>query len=136
MSVACEIQVVDGGALELGCLLAPNVRREHEDPIARSASRQRRAASLQLLDYDANVLIAKVPPLLHKISKDSSGSLPGGDTVEFRKSSSGRTNLGLRHPYRQSTSVRVDVRSCCLSRHVRLYSTFINNEQNKFMNNG
>ena len=29
MSVACEIQVVDGGALELGRLLAPNVRREH-----------------------------------------------------------------------------------------------------------
>ena len=67
MSVAGEINVVDSRMLEHGCLLPPDVWRKKEDPVLRSAGGQGRSASVQLLDYDPNILVAEVSPLLDEV---------------------------------------------------------------------
>ena len=129
MSVAREIKVVDLRTLEGGCLLSANVRRKKKDPVARVASGQGRSASVQLFDYDPNVLVAEVSLLLDKVPNRSPCGLPGYDAVELNQSFSERANLGLRHPLLQSRPIHVKAGLGYWSSHVHSYSTFINNEQ-------
>ncbi|MCE2540451.1 MAG: hypothetical protein J4G16_08680 [Acidobacteria bacterium] len=82
MSVAGEIDVVDPRTLEHGCLLPPDVWRKKEDPVLRSAGGQGCSASVQLLDYDPNILVAEVSLLLDEVSNHALGGLPGDDAVE------------------------------------------------------
>ena len=134
MSIAGEIEVVDLRTLEGGCLLSADVRRKKKDPVARSAGGQGRSVSVQLLDYDANVLVAEVSLHLDKVPKRSSCGLPGDDAVESDQSVSGRANLGLRHPLLQSRPVQVEVGRSCWASHVQSNIMFNNNEQYIFMN--
>ena len=134
MSVAGEINVVDPRTLEHGCLLSPDVWRKQEDPILRSAGGQGRSASVQLLDYDPDILVAEVSLLLDEVPSHTPGGLPGDDAVEQGQSSSGRANLGVRHPLPQSRPVHVKVGRGCHPGHVRKSSTFINDERMVFMN--
>ena len=129
MSVAGEIKVVDLRTLEGGCLLSADVRRKKEDPVARLAGGQGRSASVQLFDYDPNVLVAEVSLLRDKVPNRSRCGLPGDDAVELDRSFSGRANLDLPHPLLQTRPVRVEVGRGCWVSHVHCYSTFINNEQ-------
>ena len=135
MSVAGEVKVVDLRTLEGGCLLSADVRCQNEDPVARSAGGHVRSASVQLFNYDPNVLVAEVSLLLDKVPNRSPCGLPGDDAVELDRSFSERANLGLRHPFLQSRPVHVEVRRGCWSSHVHIYSTFINTEQGVTMNN-
>ncbi len=82
MSVAGEIDVVDPRTLEHGCLLSPDVWRNKEDPVLRSAGGQGRSASVQLLDYDPNILVAEVSLLLDEVPNHTPGGLPSDDAVE------------------------------------------------------
>ena len=129
MGVSGEINVVDLRSLEGGCLLSAHVRRKKEDPVARLSGGERRPATVQLFDYDPNVLVAKVPLLLDKVPNRSPYGLPGDDGVEQGSSRSGRANLGLRHPPLESGTVHVHERLGGWSGHVHEYSTFITNEQ-------
>ena len=123
MSVAGEIKVVDLRTFEGGCLLSADVRRKHEDPVARLAGGQGRSASLQLFDDDPNVLVAEVSLLLDKVPNRSPCGPPCDDAVELNQSSSERANLGLRHPLLQSRPVHVEVGRGCWPSHVHSYST-------------
>ena len=46
VSIACEIEIVDVGAFQGGCLLRPDVRREQQEPIANMVGRQICAATV------------------------------------------------------------------------------------------
>ena len=134
MSVSGEINVVDPRSLEGGCLLSAHVRRKQEDPVARLTGGKCRPATVQLFDYDPNVLVAKVPLLLDEVPNRSPCGLPGDDAVEQGSSRSGRANLGLRHPPLESGPVHVHEGLGGWSSHVQKYSTFIINEQGFCMN--
>ena len=125
MRVPGEIEVVDLCSLENGCLLWAHVRGKKEDPVAHLTGRERRPASVQLFDYDPNVLVAKVSLLLDKVPKRSPYGIPGDDAVEQVPSSSGRANLGLRHPPLESGPVHVQDRLGGWSNHVHEYRTFM-----------
>ena len=134
MNVAGEINVVDPRTLEHGCLLSPDVWRKQEDPILRSAGGQGRSTSVQLLDYDPDILVAEVSLLLDEVPSHTPGGLPCDDAVEQGQSASGRANLGVRHPLPQSRPVHVKVGRGCHPGHVRKSSTFINDERMVFVN--
>ena len=114
--------------------MSADVRRKKKDPVARSAGGQGRSVSVQLLDYDPNVLVAEVSLHLDKVPKRSSCGHPGDDAVELDQSFSGRTNLGLRHPLLQSRPIQVEVGLGSCSSHVQSNIMFNNNEQYIFMN--
>ena len=136
MSVAGEINVVDPRTLEHGCLLSPDVWRKQEDPIHRSAG------GAGSLGVGATARL-RAPTSWWRRCRFSStrvpshtpGGLPGDDGVEQGQSSSGRANLGVRHPLPQSRPVHVKVGRGCQPGHVQESSTFSNNERRIFVNN-
>ena len=134
MCVAGEIEVVDLCAFKDGCLLNSDVRREKQEPIGGVIGRQLRSASIQLLDYDSDILMTEMPLFLDEVSKGSVRSLPGDDTVEAGQGFPCRPDLGLRHPLLESGPVQVEVGRNSRPWHVRNSSMFINNEQVQWMN--
>jgi hypothetical protein len=109
MCVAGEVEVIDLCAFKDGCLLSSDVRRENQEPIVGVIGRQLRSASIQLLDYDSDVLMTEVPLFLDKVPKGSVRSLPGYDAVKAGQGFPRRADLGLRHPLLESGPVQVEV---------------------------
>jgi hypothetical protein len=134
MCVAGEIEVVNLCAIKDGCLLRSDVRREKQEPVVGVIGRQLRSASIELLDYDSNILMAEMPLFLDKVSKWAAGSLPGDDTVEAGQGFPSHADLGLRHPLLEGGPVQVEVGRDIRPSHVRNNSMFINNEQQKILN--
>src|SRR5436190_3286662 len=104
MCVAGEIEVVDLCAFEDGRLLRSDVRREKQEPVVGVIGRQIRSATIQLLDYDADVLMTEMPLLLDKVPKGSLRRFPSDDTVEMGQCFPSLADLGLRHPLPESRS--------------------------------
>ena len=71
MCVAGEIEVVDLCAFKDGRLLSSDVRREKQEPVVGVFGRQLRSASIQLLDYDSDVLMTEMSLFLDKVPKGS-----------------------------------------------------------------
>jgi hypothetical protein len=69
MCVAGEIEVVNLCALEDGCLLKSDVRREQQEPVVGVIGRQIRSAAVQLFDDDSDILLTEMPLLLHDVPK-------------------------------------------------------------------
>ncbi|HEX5140168.1 MAG TPA: hypothetical protein VFX19_04445 [Dehalococcoidia bacterium] len=105
MCVAGEIEIIDLGAFEDGCLLGSDVRREKQEPMVGVVGRQPRSAPIQLLDYDPDILMTQMPLLLDKVPKGALRGLPGKDTVEAGQGLPRRTDLRLRHPLLESRPV-------------------------------
>ncbi len=134
MCVAGKVEVIDLCAFKDGCLLNSDVRRENQEPIVGVIAWQLRSASIQLLDYDSDVLMTEMPLFLDEVSKGSVRSLPGDDTVEAGQGFPCRPDLGLRHPLLESGPVQVEVGRNFRPCHVRDSSMFINNEQQHKLN--
>ena len=110
------------------------MRREKQEPVAGVIGRQVRSATIQLLDYDSDVLMTEMPLFLDKVPKGSVRSLPGYDAVKAGQGFPRRADLGLRHPLLESGPVQVEVVRNFRPWHVRNSSMFINNEQLKNLN--
>ncbi len=129
VSVACQIEVIDAGAFQGGSLLATNVRGKKQEPVVNVVRGQIRPPTVQLINDDADVLVAKMAFLLDEIANDLPVHFPSDHGVEAVEWPRGCTDLGPRHPVLKNWLVQVEgVWTFCID-HVLINTTFINNEQ-------
>lgn len=128
MSVAGEIEIVDLGTFQGGSLLGANVRRKKQEPVANVVGGQIRPPTVQLINHDADVLVAEMAFFFDEIANDLPVRFPGNDTVEPVEWPRRYTDLGPRHPLQKNWLVLIEgVRTFCID-HVRNNIMFSNNE--------
>jgi hypothetical protein len=118
MSVACEIEIVDLGAFQGGSLLWADVGRENQKSVADVVGRQSRPPTVQLINDDANVLVAEMPFLLDKVANGSLTCLPSNYSIKAAQELRWRADLGLGHPFLESSLVPLEVRRFWWTLHV------------------
>jgi hypothetical protein len=134
MCVAGEIEVVDRRTFEGGCLLWADVGRKKQEPVPNVRRWQISSSAVQLIGYDAGVLMAEMSLFLDEVSDGSANGFPGNNPVKTGEGLPRQTDLGRWHPLLESGPVQIEIyrRPC----HVHHNSMFINNEQERYMNDG
>ena len=134
MGVACKIEIVDLCPFQDSSLLWADVRRKNQKAVSKVLWRQSRPPTVQLINDDADVLVAKVRLHFDKVADGSQACFPSNDSLKAGHELRGRTDLGLRQPFVKSRLVPLKVGRSGWTCHVRSIIMFINNEQVLKMN--
>jgi hypothetical protein len=105
VGITGEIEIVDPRALEGGCLLWADVRREEQDPVTAVLGKHVCSAAVQLFDDDPDILVAEMSLLFNKVANGASGGLPGDNSVEMGQGLPECTDLGPGYPLLESGPV-------------------------------
>ena len=107
MSVASEIDVVDVGTLQNPSLLGADVWCQQQKPIANMVGRQTRHLAVQLVDDDADILMAEVTFFFEKVANGPLRRFPSNDSVKTVQGLRDGTDGGLWHPLLEEGLVQV-----------------------------
>ncbi len=119
MGVACQIEIVDLRPFQDRSLLWADVRRKKQKAVSNVLWRQSRPPTVQLINDDADVLVAKMRLHFDKVADDSHACFPSNDSIKAAHELRRRTDLGLRQPFVKSRFVPLKAGRFGWTCHVR-----------------